>query len=149
MPLPDSRAAPEKFRGKSSKIKSFLIHYELLLDQNNVVADKDKCDLITRYCSTTVTDFIQALPSYTKRDWTELRKNLLTYYDADFDNKRYSVKDLEKLEKSCRSKYISDLKGWREYGRTFITMAGWLLKKDRISEGEFGLAYWAGIHKKL
>ena len=149
MPLPDSKAAPEKFRGKSSKIKSFLIHYELLLDQNNVVADKDKCDLITRYCSTTVTDFIQALPSYTKRNWTELRENLLTYYDADFDNKRYSVKDLEKLEKSCRSKYISDLKGWREYGRTFITMAGWLLKKDRISEGEFGLAYWAGIHKKL
>lgn len=149
MPLPDAKAAPIKFRGKSSKIKPFLVHYELLLEQNNVHDDKDKCELITRYCSTAVSDFIQALPSYTRKEWLTLRQELLTYYDADFDNKRYRVNDLDKLEKSCRSRYISDLGAWRVYGRTFITTAGWLLKKGKISDDEFAISYWSGIHKKL
>jgi hypothetical protein len=77
MPLPDTKAAPEKFRGRYTRIKSFLIHYELLLDQNNVLSDKDKCELVTRYCSRKVTEFIQALPSYTDKKWANLKDDLL------------------------------------------------------------------------
>jgi hypothetical protein len=89
MPLPDTKAAPEKFRGRYTRIKSFLIHYELLLEQNNVLSDKDKCELITRYCSRKVTEFIQALPSYTEKKWEKLKEDMLKYYDADLDNKKY------------------------------------------------------------
>lgn len=56
---------------------------------------------------------------------------------------------MEKLERSCRLKYISDLRAWRQYGCIFITMTGWLLKKEKISEDKFVLAFWSGIHKKL
>src|SRR5882672_6383610 len=149
MPLPDSKAAPEKFKGRYSKIRSFIIHYELLLEQNNVLLDKDKCELITRYCSRKVTEFIQALPSYTERKWGKLKDDMLKYYDADLDNKKYRVKDLVKLVRACKEKKLKNLSAWREYGRKFITIGGWLLKKKKISDGEYATYYWNGIPKVL
>jgi hypothetical protein len=87
MPLPDTKAAPERFRGRYNKIKSFLTHYKLLLEKNNVLGEKDRCELVTRYCSWKVTEFIQALPSYSERKWENLMNGLLKYYDADLEQK--------------------------------------------------------------
>ena len=149
MPLPDSKAAPEKFKGRYSKIRSFIIHYELLLEQNNVLSDRDKCELITRYCSRKVTEFVQALPSYTEKKWGKLRDDLLKYYDADLDNKKYKIKDLVKLVKTCKEKKLKNLSAWREYGRKFITIGGWLLKKKKITDEEYATYYWNGIPRAL
>jgi hypothetical protein len=149
MPLPDTKAAPERFRGRYNKIKSFLTHYELLLEQNNVLGEKDKCELITRYCSRKVTEFIQALPSYSEKKWEKLKGDLLKYYDADLDNKKYKVNDLVKMVKACKEKKLKNLSAWREYGRKFITVGGWLLKKKKISEEEYATYYWNGIPKAL
>lgn len=147
MPLPDTKAAPEKFKGRYTKVRAFIIHFELLLEQNNVTANKDKCELISRYCSRSVSEFIQALPSYTKKDWDALKEDILKYYDADLDNKRYTPNDLDKLVRDCRQKKIKNLSSWREYGRKFITIAGWLMKKERISTDEYSTYYWKGIPK--
>jgi len=149
MPLPETKAAPEKFRGRYNKIKSFLIHYELLLEQNNVLGEKDKCELVTRYCSRKVTEFIQALPSYSDKKWENLKADLLKYYDADLDNKKYKVRDLVKMVKGCKEKKMKTLSQWREYGRKFITIGGWLLKKSKISVDEYATYYWNGIPKAL
>src|ERR1700735_2114531 len=149
MPLPDTKPARERVRGRDSKIKSFLTHYELLLEQNNVISDKDKCELVTRYCSRKVTEFIQALPSHTEKRWTKLKEDLLKYYDADLDNKKYRIKDLVKLVRACREKRLKNLSAWREYGRKFITIGGWLLKKNKISDDEYATYYWNGIPKVL
>ena len=89
MPLPDTKAAPEKFRGRYTRIKSFLIHYKLFLGQINVLSDRDRCELITQYYSQKVTEFIKALPSYTEKKWEKLKEDMLKYYDADLDNKMY------------------------------------------------------------
>lgn len=148
MPLPDSKSAPEKFKGKYSKIRAFIIHYELLLEQNNV-AEKDKCDLVTRYCSRKVTEFIQALSSYSNKDWPGLKADLLKYYDADLDNKKYRIKDLIKLVKSWKEKKMKSLSVWRNYGREFITIGGWLKKKGKITDDEYATYYWNGIPKTL
>ena len=149
MPLPDTKAAPEKFRGRYNKIKSYLTHYELLLEQNNVLGEKDKCELITRYCSRKVTEFIQALPSYSEKKWEQLKADLLKYYDADLDNKKYRVMDLVKMVKGCKEKKMKNLSAWREYGRKFITVGGWLLKKNKISVEEYATYYWNGIPRAL
>lgn len=149
MPLSESRTAPEKFKGKYNKIKSFITHYELLLEQNNVHSDADKCEIITRYCSRTVTDFIQALQSYTNKNWKNLKEDLLKYYDADLDTKKYNPRDLDKLAKTFREKKMRSLSSWREYGRKFITVAGWLLKKKRITDNDYAIYYWKGIPKRL
>ena len=149
MPLPETKAAPEKFKGRYNKIKSFIIHYELLLEQNNVFAERDKCELITRYCSRPVTEFIQALPSYFEKKWEKLKADLLKYYDADLDNKKYKVKDLVKVVKECKEKKMKNLSAWRHYGRKFITVGGWLLKKKKITDEEYATYYWNGIPRAL
>ena len=149
MPLPDTKVAPEKFRGRYTRIRSFLIHYELLLEQHNVHSDKDKCDLIIRYCSRKVTEFIQALTSYGDKKWDKLKEDLLKYYDADLDNKKYRIGDLIKLVKACKEKKLKNLSAWREYGRKFITIGGWLLKKKKLTDEEYATYYWNGIPKLL
>lgn len=149
MPLSDTKAAPEKFSGRYNKIKPFLIHYELLLEQNNVLSDKDKCELVSRYCSRKVTEFIQALPTYSEKKWEKLKDDLLKYYDADLDNKKYRTRDLVKLVKGCKEKKLKNLSAWREYGRKFITIGGWLLKRKKLSDDEYATYYWNGIPRLL
>lgn len=149
MPLPDSKAAPEKFKGRSSKIQSFLNHFEMLLAQNNVLEDSDKCELVKRYCSPAVSEFIQALASYTDNIWDSLKADLLKYYAADLAVTRYRVKDLVRLTDVYRAKKLRSPRGWREYGREFITIGGWLLKHGRISEEEYAGFYWRGIPDRI
>ena len=96
MPLAETKFTPEKFSGRYNKIKPFLIHYELLLEQNNVLSDKDKCELVSRYCSRKV-KFIQALPTYSEKKRDKLKEDLLKYYDTNLDNKKYRTRDLVSL----------------------------------------------------
>lgn len=145
MPLKYSRHAPEKFSGSHSKVQGFLEYYELLLDQHNVTSDEHKCELILRYCSSKVKEFIQALSSYMAKDWIKLKKDMMKYYDADLDVKRYKEQDLIKLVKSCREKRIKNLSAWHRYARKFIPIAGWLKKKGKISNAEYATYYWIGI----
>lgn len=149
MPLPDTKAAPEKFKGRSSKIQSFLNHYELLLAQNNVGLDSDKCELITRYCSPSVSEFVQALNTYTAKNWDGLKADLRKYYAADLAETRYRVKDLVRLTDIYRAKKLRSLRQWRDYGREFITIGGWLLKHGRISQEEYAGFYWRGIPDRI
>lgn len=149
MPLKGARAAPAKFKGKYSKIREFIMHYELLLAQHNVTNSTDQCELVTRYCSTKVTEFIKALPSYNEDDWAALREDLLKYYDADLDSKKYHAPDLPKFAKASRNGKIKNLSEWRAYGRNFITIGGWLLKKKKISSSEFATQYWNGIPRSF
>lgn len=149
MPLAGARAAPKKFTGKYSKIRGFILHYELLLAQHNILRNTDRCELITRYCSTKVTEFIQALSSYNDKDWDALREDLLKYYDADLDSKKYRVPDLAKFAKQSKDKKIRNLSAWREYGRKFITIGGWLVKKKKITDHEYATLYWSGIPRNL
>lgn len=149
MPLAGSKHAPKKFTGKYKQIQDFIDHYNLLLAQHNILSDTKKCDLITRYTSSKVEAFIKALPNYTKHNWNELQKDLLKYYDADLDTKKYKIHDLAKLVKACRDRRVKNLSSWREYGRKFITVAGWLLNKGRITDSEYATFYWNGIPKAL
>ncbi|KAF7965113.1 hypothetical protein HWV62_45565 [Athelia sp. TMB] len=149
MPLLNSRSAPEKFSGNYAKVRGFLEHYELLLEQHNVHSEVNKCELVTRYCSKKVTEFIQVLSSYIAKDWNMLKADILKYYDADLDSKRYKEHDLSKLVKGCRDKKIRNLSAWHEYSRKFIPVAGWLLKKRKVTQEEYATYYWNGIPKSL
>ncbi|KZP29953.1 hypothetical protein FIBSPDRAFT_726795, partial [Athelia psychrophila] len=149
MPLKHAKNAPAKFRGKPSKIREFILHYELLLKMHNVTDSEDRCDLITRYCSTDVTEFIKALPSYNNQNWQSMKEDLLTYYDADQDLKKYHAPDLSKFAHAARKGKIRKLSEWRTYGRKFITIGGWLLKKSKISDCEFATQYWNGIPRSF
>jgi hypothetical protein len=51
--------------------------------------------------------------------------------------------------KACKEKKLKNLSAWREYGRKFITIGGWLLKKNKLSNEEYATYYWNGIPKSL
>jgi len=44
---------------------------------------------------------------------------------------------------------LKNLSAWREYGRKFITIGGWLLKKKKITDEEYATYYWNGIPRAL
>lgn len=67
-PLPGQKGAPKKFKGKHSEVLTFLHFYERLCSKHHVVDDDDKVESITQYCSRSVRKFMEALPSFVKKD---------------------------------------------------------------------------------
>ena len=61
------------------------------------------------YCSQKVTEFIQALTTYSEKKWDKPKEDLLKYYDADLDNKKYRTRDLVKMVKECKEKKLENL----------------------------------------
>ncbi|PBK82457.1 hypothetical protein ARMGADRAFT_1090340 [Armillaria gallica] len=126
MPLLGARSAPAKFSGKYDTVKRFICQYK---------------QMITR--------FVEALDSFVKEDWVQLEKDILTYYDAELNESRYLVSDLDKLTDQWRSKGIYDLKRFKKYEVEFLTMANWLLHKGKITLDEQHTKFWYGLNGNL
>ena len=71
-------------------------YYERLCKKYNVTADKEKVENITQYCSRNVREFMEGLRSYASRVWKDFIGDIRKYFEADRDNKRSKVRDLEK-----------------------------------------------------
>ncbi|KAG0701119.1 hypothetical protein DFH29DRAFT_806720, partial [Suillus ampliporus] len=149
MPNPGTKAAPAKFKGSYSEVKSFLKHYKKLCDCHNVASDSDKCEYITQYMSRHVTEFVEGLLSFRTPNWTKLREDILKYYDADLDTKQYRRKDLISYIKMMHDKKISSLTAWKKYVRGFICIGGWLQQANKLMHKEYASYFWEGIYKQL
>jgi predicted nucleic acid-binding protein len=132
MPPPGTKSAPSTFRGKAGKVKQFLRRYIQLCSMYNV-PPRERCELIVDYCSSTVVKFIEALSSYITGDWDILQQDLLSYYDAERKDSRYMTCDLQLLTRKWRKKCIKKLSTWKNYQREFITIAGWLRSKGKLT----------------
>ena len=133
-PLPGQKGAPKKFKGKHSEVLPFLRYYERLCQKHRVTDDGDKVENITQYCSRSVRKFMEALQSYNDKDWSQFQADIKKFYEADKDQKRFKVRDLEKLVKHSRTKPMKTMKAWVKYGRDFIRIAGWLKSHTSISD---------------
>jgi len=133
MPLLGQKSAPTKFTGNPDKVKRFLKHYKQLCNAYNLTDDKEKCERLTDYCSSKVNKLIEALDSYENGNWSQLEKDLLRYYDADLKETRYIVRDLYALTRQWRLKPIKSLTKWKRYEHKFMTIAGWLESKKKIT----------------
>ena len=69
LPIPGTRSAPKKFKGKFSEIKLFIKHYEKLCIKKGVTDDEERIENITQYCSRSVREFMEGLPSYSGKNW--------------------------------------------------------------------------------
>ena len=148
-PLPGQKGAPKKFKGKHSEVLTFLHFYERLCSKHHVVDDDDKVESITQYCSRSVRKFMEALPSYVKKDWSAFVADIKKYYEADKDQRRFKMRDLEKLVKHSRSRSMNTMAAWIKYGRDFIRVAGWLKSHQNISEFDYNYYFWVGIPESL
>lgn len=146
LPVPGTKDAPKKFKGKFSKIKLFIKHYEKLCIQKSVTNEEEKVQNITQYCSRSVREFMEGLPSYKTNNWEAFVQDLLEYYDAERDIKRYRRGDLEAYCRHMRHiKSTMRMPHWKSYNRKFIRIAGWLEAHNKISEEEKALYFWKGI----
>ncbi len=100
------------------------------------VPDREKCCWIIDYCSSRVTQFIEALDSFINKDWDQLEKDILTYHDAELYESCYLLSDLDKLVEHWRKKGIYNLIWFKQYEVEFFTMANWLLHKGKITLDE-------------
>jgi len=149
MPLLGQKGAPVKFTGHHDHVKKFIRHYKQICQAYGITDDAGKCSRIVDYCSSKVNKLIEALTSYQSNNWSQLEKDLLQYYDADFEGTRYTVKDLIALTKVWKTKQIKTLTRWKRYERKFTTIAGWLEAKSKITSDEKARYFWLGINKPL
>ena len=146
LPVPGSKSAPKKFKGKFSDVKPFLKHYEKLCMQKGIVDEEEKIQNLTQYCSRKVREFLEGLPSYTDENWEAFVQDIWEYYDAEKDTKRFKRGDLESFSRRAKNDRVPmRLSKWKEYNRDFIRIAGWLEGKSKISSEEKDLYYWKGI----
>ncbi|KIJ58678.1 hypothetical protein HYDPIDRAFT_33946 [Hydnomerulius pinastri MD-312] len=149
LPYPGSKNAPTKFKGDYTKVKPFIKHYERLLAQCSVTTDKEKCENITQYCSTRVSNFIEVLSDYVKPDWDKLKAAILKHFDADRDTKRYKVNNLLRFVKVQKEKPINSLASWTKFQRDFVQIADWLKTRGKITDDEYSTYLWQSIHRGL
>ena len=130
-------------------MRIFLKRYNNLCIAYNVDSDAEKCERILDYCSRKVVHLIEALKSFTDKNWGSLETDLLRYYDADRKETRYIIRDLTQLTQDWKHHSIKTLTKWKSYERKFITIGGWLLAKRKISSSEQAAYFWKGINKTL
>ena len=65
LPMAGTKDAPKTFKGKYSKIKDFIKHYEKLCEVKLIHDDQDKIENIGQYCSERVRLLMEGLPSFT------------------------------------------------------------------------------------
>ena len=147
MPKQRSKDASTKFTGKSSDVKYFIEEYCDLCELYNVTNDRDKCKHIIEYLSSRVRTFIRGLKSYQDGNWRNLEADFLLHYDADLEESRYNVRDLDKFVKQWKKQPIKTLTKWRKYERQFVEVGEWLQTHNKITEDEASLYFWRGIYK--
>ena len=83
LPVPGSRSASKKFKGKYSDVKPFIRHYEKLCVQKGVTDEDDKIQNCTQYCSQKVRESLEGLLTYEGKDWNTFVQEVYEYYDAE------------------------------------------------------------------
>ena len=148
MPPCGHKEAPPKFTGSHEEIKRFLKRFNQLCTVYQVDG-AGKCDRVVDYCSRKVGQLVEALESYRDKDWSKLEKDMLSYFDAELRETRFIVRDLLMLTRKWKATEITTLTRWKRYERQFVTKAGWLHVKGKISDNEQAAYFWNGINKRL
>ena len=85
LPIPGSKSAPKKFKGKYSDVRPFLRHYERICTRLSITDNKEKIENITQYWSRQVQFFLESLTSYDQSpaDWEAFKKDIIKFFDAE------------------------------------------------------------------
>lgn len=91
---------------------------------------------------------MEGLTSYAGNDWDLFTQDLLEYFDAERDIKRYMCSNLDTFcKKSRKHKGSMRMTLWKRYNREFIRIAGWLTSHRKLTADEQSLYFWKGILK--
>ena len=144
-----TKDAPEKFKGHYSQIKELICHYEWLLAQCQITADKEECKGITTYCSSEVTQLIESLDKYRTPNWDDLKGRLLHLYDAEQDEAQYQLGDLDRLIYKYAKKTLRTLSDQKTYIWKFTVIAQWLKAEHIIQDIDYWTSFWSEIPRVM
>ncbi|KIY52645.1 hypothetical protein FISHEDRAFT_69678 [Fistulina hepatica ATCC 64428] len=149
MPMRGSKTAPTTFSGNYWDVESFLDHYEELLQYHRVTDPGDQCRCILKYVSPSVAAFVRGSTHFHSNDWPKLRKAIEDNFDADRARAPHRAGDLTRFVQKKSQYPIKDLSKWKRYQRKYIAIAGNLLNNKYITENEYNIYFWLGIHIDL
>ena len=149
LPSKRSQEAPDKFKGHYFKIKEFICHYEQLLTQCQITTDKEICKGITTYYSIEVNQLIEFLDKYRIPQWKDLKEKLLHLYDAEGDEARNQLGDLDRLIYKHVKKSLCTLLDWKTYVQKLTVIAQWLKAEQVIQDEDYRTSFWLGIPEAI
>lgn len=147
LPVRKGKGAPDTFKGDFRDIEIFLDNFEALCTEKNVIKDEYKCKGLVRYCSREVRETLEGLKSYSDKDYSTFKSDIIYYYDKDRERQRYRMKDIHLLVKKWKEKRIDNLETFKKYHLKYLKIGGWLLRHKKITEPEHRRWFWGGLHK--
>src|SRR5882762_7699768 len=144
MPSARSNKAP-LFSGEPQDLKEFLTEYDDLAEAHHLT-DKQKSENIIKYIPFDLRDLWCDQDSYATSSWDAFKKELTALYPDDSKVHRNTKQHLRELvRESARSRMhtTSDLS---QYYRKFLTIAGPLVRKGKLSADDRDEQFWAGFH---
>ena len=149
LPTEEGKGAPDEFTGDSRDIKTFLDHFEALCAEKNVLRGEYKCKGLVRYCDAEMRETLQSLKAYTDMNYDELKKEIIEYYDLDWQKQWYKLRHLQVLVKKWGKRKIKSLEKFKKYQLEYLRIGGWLLKHRKIVETEHQRWFWGGLNQKF
>ena len=147
LPSHKGKHAPRVFTGCFDKVAQFFEELEGTCDEHNVTDPKEKCEAVVRYSNKEVVKDIKGLQEYHDRDYEALKHEMFFIYDGERDEDCYSSKDLFKLIRKWKAIKIKDLPTFKKFYWAYQRIAGWLHIQKKISDNDFKLWFWAGLHQ--
>jgi hypothetical protein len=149
MPNRGSKDAPKTFKGSYTEVLDFIHAYDKLLVKYQVTDPYFQCELILDYCGTEVKDFVRASEYFWKKNWTKLRQDILTSYDAERATSRFKPNNVMEYTLKTTKKPFRNLTQWKRYLRTYKTISGNLLSQRVIMRDISDGYFWLGVHTDL
>ncbi|OSC97672.1 hypothetical protein PYCCODRAFT_1340317, partial [Trametes coccinea BRFM310] len=84
--------------------------------------------------------------AYRQFRWDELKENIRVFWNADLEDKRFRIRDLQVFVAHAKKQPIHEMKDWRRYLRRFIRIAGWLQGQGKISDHDYAYYMWTGLY---
>lgn len=140
MPRPSSNKAPT-FSGETSELLEFFEYFEDLADACSLT-DTDKCKLLVQYVDLSTKYFWVTLKGYDKKDFNELKMNILAQCPGAEKGTRYTIQDLKCIVINNVDSNISTETKLLQYYHQFRPVAVWLVTNNKITAHERNHYFW-------
>jgi hypothetical protein len=89
------------------------------------------------------------LDEYKEYRWDDLKKKLMNLYNADRDESRYNLGDLDQLIDKYAAKTLHKLSDWKAYVCNFTVIAQWLKADKVIQTEQYQTYFWLGVSEDM
>ena len=143
MPTRNHHSAP-KFDNKPTSLSPFLDEVEQLAESCGLT-QKQYIEWTIRYAPNEERELWEMQESVGTEDWEQFKKELFELYPGSTGERKYSIANLQSLIDKQAMSNIEDADEFGVYRRTFLTMATYLKKKNRLTDRENSIYFLQGL----